>query len=118
MRKDFMFITGIISLCFIGCGLAWLSMPEPIPVPTPTPQFVTLPPPIALVALIETDREFHYLPFYYIPDDTTVWLMFGWPDEDLLYKAVFGVENGKWILLDVEKVGDETSYKGIKQSYY
>jgi len=103
----------------LACSLAPSLMPEPTleptptatPVPTPTPRHVALPPPGVLADLImaEAGDGFHYLPWHYVAEDSVVWLVFGWPEEDdRLYKAVFGMEGGEWALLGVEPVGEET----------
>jgi len=75
--------------------------------PTPTPRFVALPPPELLTNLVaaQAGEGFHYLPWHYVAEDTIAWLVFGWPEEDdRIYRAVFGLEDGDWALLGVEEM--------------
>jgi len=106
------------GMLILACSLAPSLVPEPTlepaptatPAPTPMPRHVALPPPGVLADMVaaEAGDGFRYLPWHYVAEDSVVWLVFGWPEEDdRVYKAVFGVEGGEWALLGVEPVGEE-----------
>jgi hypothetical protein len=93
---------GVAAMLILACS--WLAGEV-----SPTPRFVSLPRPAALAEIVggEVSREFRYLPWYWVPEDTEAWLFYGWPGEEKLFKAVFRVVGGEWTLIETEEIIDE-----------
>lgn len=89
--------------------------PTATPTVMPTPHFISLPPAEVLGALIaqEQGKDFTYIKLHYVPADTVVWVLFGWPEkEDILYRAVFQVVGGEWTLTGTEPMTTPTPERG------
>lgn len=83
--------------------------PAPTATTTPTPRFVVLPPTGALTNQVAAKHGFGftYTQVHYVPADSEVWILYGWPEkDDNVYRAVFRLVGGEWKL--VETVPMET----------